>query len=372
VRINHIFKTYFPDTQGGIEETIRQLATYTSTVHGVENYIYTVSSKPHSSPIRMDEGVVVQYKQNLDVASTPMSASFARNFREIMSSADIIHFHFPWPFAEVLYLASSVKTARTIVTYQSDIVKQRIIKKFYNPMLKMFLKRVDLIVPSTQNLLDSSLDLAPFRSKCSPIPNFIDRSRFDTAAANFDGEVAAKYGTDFFLFVGVLRYYKGLQYLIPAMKGIKNKLVIIGKGPELGTLKKLVEDQGLTNVKFAGYVSDSELPSYYRQSRAFIFPSCERSEAFGMTILEAFLFKKPVVSTELGTGTSYVNLDGKTGMVVKPKNVEALHQALLLFSKNDDLLKQYGENGHKRMVDLFSPEVAGEKYYQVYQNLLKK
>ncbi|MFH2058584.1 MAG: glycosyltransferase [Pseudomonadota bacterium] len=199
--------------------------------------------------------------------------------------------------------------------------------------------------------------------------------RFKQNAKNEDqgriiAEVEAQYGTNFFLFVGVLRDYKGLEYLIRAMEGVKEKLVIIGKGKNKAKLETLASSLGLKNVFFPGYLGDQYLQAFFKLSRAFVLPSIERSEAFGVSLLEASLFSKPMISTELFTGTSFVNKHLETGLVVPPKDISALRKALMKLSSDDQLCKIYGENAQKRYERNFVPEITGKQYLELYDELL--
>ena len=134
-------------------------------------------------------------------------------------------------------------------------------------------------------------------------------------------------------------------------------------------LKELAETLHLDKVEFTGYVADEALVSYYSLAQAVVFPSSERSEAFGVTIIEALMMGKPVISTELGTGTSFVNKDGETGIVVPPKDPEALNQALRLFLEDDEQQLLFAGNAKKRYLSLFTPEVNAEEYIKLYRKL---
>ena len=368
MRVLHIFKEYYPDKLGGVQESIRQISKYTSD-NGVRNTVLTVSSGCHPPCIDFPEARVLRHKTSLDIYSTPFSSSFFRNFRRTIQANDILHFHFPWPFAELSFLLSGISKP-SLVTYHSDIVRQKVLKKFYRPLFTIFMKKTNAIVVTSENYLRSSSDLKAFRDKCTVIPLTIGCRRFPESDEGAVQAIRAEYGEDFFLFVGVLRYYKGLDFLLEAMQGIRRKLVIIGKGAEEERLKKRAAELGLSNVVFTGYVDDVHLPAFYRLCRAFVFPSCERSEAFGLSLLEASNFSKPMISTELGTGTSLVNRHEETGIVVPPKNSAELHKALKRLSENELLSRKYGHNARRRCDQMFNAEVVGRQYLKVYNDLL--
>lgn len=367
IKVLHIFKTYFPDTQGGLEEAIRQIARYSSN-HGIDNKIITLSPIPNPRIVKFQEATVVRYKTLLDIVSTPISLEFFHNFKKNISTSDILHFHFPWPWGELNFLCSREEKP-SLVTYHSDIVKYKYLGKLYNPFTKMFLKKVDLIVATSEQYIESSSILKSFQNKCEVIPLSIDLQRFKEIEDKSLQMIRNKYGEGFFLFVGVLRSYKGLSYLLDAMLTIKRPLVIVGKGPEENKLKEKAKSLKLSNVFFTGYVDDKLLPVFYKLCRVFVFPSCDRSEAFGVSLLEASFFSKPMISTELGTGTALVNKHKETGIVVPPKNTIELRNALSFLSGNKQICEEYGRNAKKRFDKLFNSESIGKKYLDIYNQL---
>ena len=370
MKILHIFKQYFPEKQGGVEETIRQISRFTAK-QGVKNKILTVSPTAKPGVIKYPEAIVVRYKTTLDKFSTPISFDFFSNFKTDISSNDILHFHFPWPFAELCSLCNTIRKP-SLVTYHSDIVKHKYLSKLYRPFSKKFLRKVDTIITTSENYLETSKDLRPFRSKCRVIHLAIDSERFEDLDEGILNAVRSEYGEDFFLFVGVLRSYKGLTYLLDAMKGIKRKLVIVGKGSDEVRLRAKAKLSGLDNVAFTGYIDDKMLPAFYKLSRAFVFPSCNRAEAFGVSLLEASYFSKPMISTELGTGTTLVNKHKETGLVVSPKNSIELKNSLSFLSENKQVCEKYGINARKRFEELFNSELVGKKYLDIYNELYEK
>lgn len=374
MKVLHIFKTYFPDTQGGLEEAIRQISEYTSS-KGVKNRIITVSPDPIPQRIGFKEGEVIRYKTTLDIFSTPISLSFISNCQNEINNSDIVHYHYPWPFTELSYVFQKIKKP-VLLTYHADILKYGMLKFFLKPFINRFLSSVDRIIPTSQSFLDSSKDLQPFKKKCRVINLSIGKDRFDRETQDGEGqsrklsEIKSKYGENFFLFVGVLRDYKGLEYLVRAMDGVNQNLVIIGKGKNKDKLKKLAHELGNENVFFPGYVEDKDLYAFFKLCRAFVLPSIDRSEAFGVSLLEASLCSKPMISTELLTGTSYVNKHMETGLVVTPKNIQALKEAILKLAGDDALCTEFGENARKRYERKFVPEITGKQYMDVYKELL--
>jgi glycosyltransferase involved in cell wall biosynthesis len=178
-------------------------------------------------------------------------------------------------------------------------------------------------------------------------------------------------GQAIILFVGCFRYYKGLEFLMSAMKNVQAKLLLIGAGPEERKLRNIVKKNRLKNkVQFLGELSDEEVNLYYKACDLFVLPSHLRSEAFGMVQLEAMCCGKPVISTELGTGTSFVNLDQQTGIVVKPTDVESLSNALNHLINNPEKREKFGAFGEARVKEMFSAETMVNSTLKLYEEVI--
>jgi rhamnosyl/mannosyltransferase len=175
----------------------------------------------------------------------------------------------------------------------------------------------------------------------------------------------------YFLFVGVLRYYKGLEFLVRAASQVQGMILIAGSGPESQGLRQLSNDLGLKNVLFAGQVTDAEKVSLLKSCRALVLPSHIRSEAFGVVLVEASMFGRPMVTCEIGTGTSFVNLDGETGLVVPPGNAHYLGEAMRNIEENRNFSDSLGRKARARYERLFSGPALGSAYSEVYQEALE-
>jgi len=171
----------------------------------------------------------------------------------------------------------------------------------------------------------------------------------------------------YFLFLGVLRYYKGLPTLIKAAKQVRGKIVIAGSGPEEASLQRMALLNKVDNVVFRGRVSDEEKRQLLAGCRGLVLPSDQRSEAFGMVLVEAAMFGKPMVSCEIGTGTSFVNAAGETGIVVEPDNPVALAAAMNRLFEDGALSRKYGLAARERYEKLFSTAALGRAYAGLYQ-----
>lgn len=367
MRILHVYKDYFP-VLGGMENHIKTVAE--AQAAGGNDVTVLVTGPSWKTSTESLGGVrVVKAGRMATVASTPLSISLPLCLRR--ERPDIVHLHHPYPVGEVAQLVFSRGTA-TILTYHSDIVRQKTYLRFYRPWLRRLLKRVDGIIATSDRYIVTSEHLRPFADKCRVIPLGIDlepflRSRHDEAIA-----IRRKYGTPLLVFVGKLRYYKGLQYLVQAMEAIPARLLVVGSGPMAGPLAEAVRSMHLEKkVIFLGELPEAALAPYYQAADIFVLPASERSEAYGLVQVEAMASGVPVISTELGTGTSFVNVHGKTGLVVAPKDPGALRDAAEGLLADPLLRKGMGEEGRKRAVTEFAKDRMVDRIGTFYSDLLR-
>ena len=331
MNVLHIYKDYYP-VRGGIENHIKLLAE-AQAARGHQVTVL-VTSPTRRTGVDLLNGVrVIRAARLVTVASTPLSLSL---FRQVARERpDITHLHFPYPLGEVAHYlcgrsASGGGRGPTVVTYHSDVVRQATLLRLYGPLMRRVLRSVRQIIVASPNVLESSPVLSRFRNKCAIVPYGIDTSRFQQVNPQAVRVVRERFGGGpLLIFVGVLRYYKGLHYLLEAMPHIPARLLVVGQGPMGEALCAQAGALGLGDrVVFLGHVTDEDLPAHYHAADLFVLPASERSEAFGLVQLEAMSCGLPVVCTELGTGTSYVNRDGESGLVVPPKDPPALALAI--------------------------------------------
>jgi len=300
-----------------------------------------------------------------------LSPSFFFWMRKI--KANVFHFHLPFPLGVISYLLAKPE-GKIVVTWHSDIVRQKIGRFFYQPFLIKFLEKADVIIATSPNMIESSPYLRRFREKCTVIPLGIDVKKFELLEEEKKRveEIKKKYSYEkgIVLFVGRLIYYKGVEYLITAIKDVDGVCLIIGEGKLRKKLEKMSDKLGLSSkVYFLGSVSDEELPMYYHACDIFCLPSVAKSEAFGIVQLEAMACGKSVVSTSLPTGVPFVNQDKKTGIVVQPKDPQALANAINTLLDNPTLREKYGKYAKERVKREFAREVMVEKILRVYRGL---
>ncbi len=367
MKVLQIYKTYFPDTLGGVEQVIKTIASETEKLGARHSLLCVGAHANHDHIFGLD---VIRFKQNYVLASCPFSVSFFTQFKKIACQYDLLHFHYPWPFADFTMLLRYVDRP-SLVTFHADALKNSFLRQIYLPFQKAFFKKVDRIIPTSTPLLETSPDLQNYRSKCSVIPIGINKDFYTEPGSDTLAFWQNKFGQGFVLFVGVLRHYKGLYTLLEAARSVSLPIVIAGRGPLETELKEYAQNAGLNHVHFLGQISDQDKMALYTLCGMVVLPSHARAEAFGVTLLEGMVYKKPLISTELGTGTTYVNQHNKTGLVVKPGEVDELAAAIHTLQE-PGLAKKMGETGYAWFLAEFQSAIMGQRYFDVYQGLMQK
>jgi glycosyltransferase involved in cell wall biosynthesis len=370
MKVLHVYRTYFPDTQGGLEEVIRQICLNTQE-NGVTSRVFTLSDEPYPRRLPRVEAEVVRVRKTFEIASCGFALTGIPQFAKEVEWADLVHYHYPWPFSDLMYLAAG-RSKPAVLTYHSDIIRQQFLLSIYRPLMGRYLRAMDRIIATSPNYFATSDVLNNYADKVEVIPIGLDEpSSPPLHEQNRDlAEVEHAYGRDFFLFVGVLRYYKGLHILLDAIKQAPYEVVIVGAGPVEAALREQAKRLGLGNVIFTGYISDKIKMALFQLCRAVVFPSYLRSEAFGVTLLEGAMSSKPLISAEVGSGTSHVNIDGLTGIVVEAGSSLALRAAMDKLYHDKASADEMGKNARRRYETLFTGRLMGQRYAQMYAEVL--
>lgn len=367
MRVLHFYKTYYPDSWGGVEQVIRQLCVSTGRL-GVVNEVLTLTRDKGPAQIEFEGHTVHRAPLNFEFASTGFSLGAIRKLAHLARQADVIHYHFPWPFMDMAHFMARINKP-SVVTYHSDIVRQKNLLRVYTPLKRRFLHSVDAIIATSPNYLASSPVLRHFEHKTRIITFGLDKSSYPQPAPAVGEKWRARFGERFFLFVGVLRYYKGLHILLDAMANLDYPVVILGAGPIEQELKEHAARLGLTHVEFVGALNEEDKIALLQACYAVVFPSHLRSEAFGISLLEGAMFGKPMISSEIGTGTTYINIDNDTGLVVPPNDPPAFAQAMRTLWENPERAAEMGRRAEARYWELFTAERMAQNYQALYREL---
>ena len=360
MKILHIYKDYYP-VVGGIENHVRVLAEAQSS-SGHHTTVLATNPNFRTVAGSMNGVHVILAGRVSTIASMPISIALPWILTRL--HPDLVHIHSPFPLGEVSAWIFR-RTIPTVITYHSDVVRQKGWLALYGPLLRRILRRADSVVVSSPRYVETSTWLRPVRDKCMVIPFGVDDQRFSPPAETFHGPPTL-------LFVGKLRYYKGLDTLLSAMVSLPDVwLNIIGDGPQRKRLERMTIDLRLTErVRFMGDVDHLTLPQYYRKAHVFVLPSNARAEAFGTVLLEAMASGLPCVTTELGTGTSWVVQDGIQGVIVPPRDPGALAEAIRSLMKDEGLRTRMGQAGRERVMALFRQPLMIRRIEELYQSLL--
>lgn len=356
-----------------------------SSIGGVENYVYNLSkelvkrghkvtvicaNEPNTERKETINGVDVKRLLYLGkIANTNITPTFPLElFKE---DFDIIHTHLPTPWsADWSVIFAKLKKRPVILTYHNDIVAKgfaNYIAKFYNlTSLNLVLRIAKKIIITQPKYFEHSPYLKEYKDKIEVVPVGVDTERFKPL--NVDEEEHT------LLFLSILdrfHEYKGLGYLLKALKTVKNEIkdvkLIVGGDGELKTYyQEMANRLGIgDNVEFVGFIPDSKLVEYYNRCSVFVLPSYSSDqEGFGIVLLEALACGKPVVTTEI-VGVSNDVHEFNAGIVVKPCDVKSLADAILGVLQDSDLRRRMGKNGRKIAEKYSWKKVAGivEKIY---------
>ncbi len=329
----------------------------------VEALICSRSLKTHSYEY---EGIPITAVGELGrFQSAPVAPLFPVYLKQ--RRADVVVMHCPNPTAELSWLTTRPDGV-LVVRYQSDVVRQASAMRVYRPFLVHFLRKAAMILPTSEHYVSSSPMLSKFKDKCVVVPLGIIPEEYAPPPLEVIAALHRRYGNPYVFFCGVHRYYKGLPWLIRAAAKINAPVVIAGDGPERIANMALAEELGV-EIAFPGALTHEELVAHLHGCAVFAFPSSERSEAFGLSLLEAHACGKPAVATRLGTGVEFVNEDGATGLNVPPKDAAALAAAVNRLLSDAALREAMGANARERVRTLFNAERVARQEYELYERL---
>lgn len=361
---------------------------------GVENYVYYLSrelvksgnqvkvvcaKEPDIESKQRVEGIEVERLPYMGkIANTNITTGLPGALSD--GDYDIIHTHIPTPWsADWSAFYSNSKKKPLVVTYHNDIIGQglaSLVARIYNSVgLNYVLKTAAKIIITQPGYLQSSSHLAKYQDKIEVIPNGVDVEKFQPIQAS-DNEDKS---TIFFLSVlDEFHKYKGLDYLLEALKIVKNnvpdvKLIVGGKGVLLDHHQEMAASLGLKdNVEFAGFIPDEEIADYYSQASVFVLPSISSlQEGFGIVALEALACQTPVVTTDI-VGVAHDLKQIKGGIVIPPRDTHKLADAITQILSDAQMQKEMGQRGRKLVQEKYTWKVVASSMEKVYKEILAK
>lgn len=367
MRILQIGK-FYPPHMGGIETHLQILCREVGRHAEVKVIVAGDSRQPSQSNV--DGFALARMGTLFSVASAPVCPGMVREIRR--SPADIVHLHMPNPTAAVAYLASR-HPGRLLVTWHSDILRQRMLKWVFTPVERTILQIAEAVVVTSENYQRTSAPLRAYQSKCRVIPYGIALECFDTVQEDAVRELRARYGPRMLLAIGRMVYYKGFEYLVRAMQRVHAKLVLIGDGPLRPALEREAAALGVTDqIEFVGELQNEATPPYYQAADIFVLPSVARTEAFGIVQLEAMAAGKPVINTHLDSGVPAVSVHGLSGITVPPADPQALGDAINKLLADVHLRETYGHGGKRLAQQKFSAGTMARAMMDLYDEIIRQ
>jgi glycosyltransferase involved in cell wall biosynthesis len=383
MRVLHIGK-FFPPVTGGIESFLGDLLPALGR-GGV-----TAAALVHDD-ICQKQGLVCNGKTTIfrvpcygTLLYAPVSPAFIFAMRKAIHAfqPDILHFHVPNTSA---FWALPLPTARAlpwVIHWHADVVPSLIDRRMalayqlYRPIEKLFLRRAQSIITTSQAYLDTSYALIDFKDKCHIVPLGLDPQRLkqpnDTElrwAETLWGQPGGR-----ILVIGRLTYYKGHEVLLDASVALPDaRILIVGNGERESSLQRRIHTLGLSNkVSLLGSLPESNLHALIASCGCLCLPSVERTEAFGMVLLEAMRYGKPVVASDIpGSGIGWVVKSGVTGYLVPPGNPVLLSGSLRKLFDRPELKLRMGRSALKRFLEVFQIDHIAQEVILLYHQILK-
>lgn len=359
---------HYYGSPGGIERVVSQFCACLKGEHEVE--VLASNRKFSTEETFEDEVKVTRVGRVAHLNRMSICPTFPHWLRK--KNPDVVHLHMVNPMAELSFLCSGIR-GRALATYHMDITRQKFLKRLHNPFLHRVLDRLDLITVSSARFAETSPVLSKHMEKVRVVPFGISERRFQETPYNREltEKLKERYPGKVVLFVGRLIHYKGILVLVEAMNKIDGTCLLIGSGYLENTIRASIRSHGLANrVHLIGNATDEELVAYYDRADVFVLPSINRTESFGITQLEAMSRGTPVVCTEVGTGTTFINQNGETGLVVPPGDSAALAEAVNRILSEKALADRLSKGAVARYKTHFSEATMWEKLRAVYAELL--
>ncbi len=371
----HLGKFYPPDN-GGIEAVTAALARGTAAA-GIATTV--LCFEEHGRGDAQDGGVTVRRVPAIKIGSQPLAMAYLREAVQRARNADIVHVHLPNMLA-ALAVTRIGPLPKVVLHWHCDVVGKGLLAHLTRPIERAMLRRADKVICTSQAYADASLTLRPFAAKVSVVPIGVADVpvRLDnpsTLQHMLPPELRQHVdGRPLVLAVGRLVPYKGFSVLIDAAARMTTDaaVVIVGGGPLEAELRGQIAsaDPG-RRVLLAGCVDDSTLKALQGLATVFCMPSVERSEAFGVAIVEAMAYGLPVVATQIrGSGVPWVNLDGESGINVQPRDPLELARSLDHLLQDPSLRQRLAQGARSRFEALFTLQRSIDATLYLYAQLL--
>ena len=390
-KVLHVGK-YFPPDVGGMETYLHDLVRALATLNVAPSVLVHQSQiSLHSSEESLSaNGIVLRVVRAATwcrLLFTPISPTFPWRLHRLIKreQPDVLHLHLPNPSAFWALALPSARRLPWVIHWQSDVLTDkshwllRLAYRFYSPLESALLNKAANVIVSSPTYLATSRPLAKIRDKCAVIPLGID-DRFGDATDN-DSAVApagenmtdaATRGNLSVLAIGRMTHYKGFDILLQAIAQTEEiTLDLVGHGELTRSLERLANSLNLAGrVRFHGLLDEKAKDSLLSRCDCLCLPSTDRTESFGMVLLEAMSAAKAcVVSDVEGSGMSWLVEDGKTGLVAPTHDINGLTDALCRLRDDPELTVSLGRNGRQKFLTALTIEASAEAIRDLYHQL---
>ncbi|EGV19329.1 glycosyltransferase [Thiocapsa marina] len=296
---------------------------------------------------------------------------------------DLLHLHLPNSSALFAMAIARARRLPWVVHWHADLVASKIDRRLalayraYRPLEQRLLNRSDAIVATSPTYLAASEPLRSWRSRCTTIPLGLDPRRLSDPDPDDLVEVTPLWGSAPLrvLAIGRLTYYKGHEVLIRAISRLPEVgCLIVGAGEKSTSLLALIRSLGLSaQVRLLGFRSEQELRALLATCDVVCLPSLERTEAFGLVLLEAMRFSKPVVVSDIpGSGTGWLVRRAGHGLLTPPGDAQALACALSQLKSDPQQRRALGARGVAALAGEFGIDAVGRQVRSLYQDVLAR
>ena len=356
----------FYPIRGGVEKVMWDITSGVSA-RGVDCDMLCACEEPQTITFN-DHGHVYCVKSLKKVAATMISPAMVTWLRKHRAQYDVVHVHHPDPMACLALFLSGYK-GRVILHWHSDILKQKMLLKFYKPLQSWLIRRADAIVGTTPVYVRDSEALAEVQDKCSYIPIGVPTVAEDPEGA---ARIREKFdGKKIVYSLGRLVGYKGYEYLVEAAKYLSDEYIVVigGGGPLKDELQQKIDEAGLQEkVKLIGRVPDEDFAAWYRACDVYCLSSIWKTEAFAIVQIEAMSCGKPIVATRIpGSGVSWVNAQGESGLNVEPCDGPQLAKAITEICAEPETYRRYCEGARRRYEQMFTDQKMIDRCIDLYE-----
>ena len=361
LRVIHIGK-FFPPYMGGMEVFLADLIEEQRR-QGIDAHALV-----HGTPLPGDPPWVHRVPVQFNLVYAPMALGFRRALGQAIDriKPDVLHLHMPNNSALWALTLPSARKVPWVVHWQSDVVVSNIkwsvtlAYMLYRPFEQALLERAQQVFVTSPPYLQASSALKRWRDKCAVVPLGINL-RGIPPAQTLEASLRWRPETTLrLLSIGRLTYYKGFETLISAVASLPGvELLIAGNGELRETLQAQIDS--VTSLgsppatRLLGSVDDGQKHSLLEQCDLFCLASRERTEAFGMVLLEAMQHAKPCLVTDLpGSGMPWVVSHAQCGLHVPFEDLDAWRSAIARLQHDPALRARLGQSGHKALQKHFS------------------